>query len=273
MAAPGHHRVLRNRSRVPRRAHRHPYALRRPTRRRGREQQHLRDPLRHRSRGPLPDEHRRPADGALPATAEATHVRLLRADARRHDGRLQRPLRGGLGVRREGDPARVADERLRRLRHLGPRVGARPRPARPPGLVREMLEFSWPTILSGIAFYALNFLDRFFVAHYHGTADTGLYGAAFRYGQVVVVGVSPSAWAGRSGTSPGFTPTGTRRWSPARPTTTSSRSASSSRSSRSGSFRSSTCSCPSASGRRPTQCRLSHLRPQEQAHSTSSPSA
>ena len=52
-----------------------------------------------------------------------------------------------------------------------------------------MLEFSWPTILSGIAFYALNFLDRFFVAHYHGTADTGLYGAAFRYSQVVVVGV------------------------------------------------------------------------------------
>ena len=67
------------------------------------------------------------------------------------------------------------------VRDLVPRV--------PPGLVREMLEFSWPTILSGIAFYALNFLDRFFVAHYHGTADTGLYGAAFRYGQVVVVGV------------------------------------------------------------------------------------
>jgi O-antigen/teichoic acid export membrane protein len=67
------------------------------------------------------------------------------------------------------------------VRDLVPRI--------PPRLVREMLEFSWPTILSGIAFYALNFLDRFFVAHYHGTADTGLYGAAFRYAQVVVVGV------------------------------------------------------------------------------------
>ena len=67
------------------------------------------------------------------------------------------------------------------VRDLVPRV--------PPTLVREMLEFSWPAILSGVAFYALNFLDRFFVAHYHGTADTGLYGAAFRYSQVVVVGV------------------------------------------------------------------------------------
>jgi O-antigen/teichoic acid export membrane protein len=58
-----------------------------------------------------------------------------------------------------------------------------------PRLVREMLGFSWPPILSGAAFYALNFLNRFFVAHYHGTADTGLFGAAFRYSQVVVVGV------------------------------------------------------------------------------------
>jgi len=62
-------------------------------------------------------------------------------------------------------------------------------PRIPKGLIREMLEFSWPTIVSGVSFYALNFLDRFFVAHYHGTADTGLYGAAFRYSQVVVVGV------------------------------------------------------------------------------------
>ena len=67
------------------------------------------------------------------------------------------------------------------VRDLVPRI--------PRGLVREMLEFSWPTILSGIAFYALNFLNRFFVAKFHGTADTGLFGAAFRYSQVVVVGV------------------------------------------------------------------------------------
>jgi O-antigen/teichoic acid export membrane protein len=67
------------------------------------------------------------------------------------------------------------------VRDLVPRI--------PPGMVREMLEFSWPTILSGSAFYALNFLDRFFVAHFHGTGDTGLYGTAFRYSQVVVVGV------------------------------------------------------------------------------------
>jgi len=67
------------------------------------------------------------------------------------------------------------------VRDLVPRI--------PRGLVREMLEFSWPTVLSGIAFYALNFLNRFFVVKYHGTADTGLFGAAFRYSQVVVVGV------------------------------------------------------------------------------------
>jgi O-antigen/teichoic acid export membrane protein len=67
------------------------------------------------------------------------------------------------------------------VRDLVPRI--------PPRLVREMLEFSWPSILSGIAFYALSFLNRFFVAHFHGTADTGLFGAAFRYSQVVVVGV------------------------------------------------------------------------------------
>jgi O-antigen/teichoic acid export membrane protein len=54
---------------------------------------------------------------------------------------------------------------------------------------REMIAFAWPTIVSGLAFYALNLADRFFVKHYHGAADTGLYGAAFRYSQVVVVGV------------------------------------------------------------------------------------
>ena len=52
-----------------------------------------------------------------------------------------------------------------------------------------MISFAWPGIIGGLAFYALNLLDRFFVKHYHGLADTGLYGAAVRYSQVVVVGV------------------------------------------------------------------------------------
>jgi O-antigen/teichoic acid export membrane protein len=54
---------------------------------------------------------------------------------------------------------------------------------------REMISFAWPGIVGGLAFYALNLLDRFFVKHYHGLADAGLYGVAFRYSQVVLVAV------------------------------------------------------------------------------------
>jgi O-antigen/teichoic acid export membrane protein len=54
---------------------------------------------------------------------------------------------------------------------------------------REMIAFAWPGIVGGLAFYALNLMDRFFVMHYHGLADNGLYGAAARYAQVVLVGV------------------------------------------------------------------------------------
>jgi O-antigen/teichoic acid export membrane protein len=57
------------------------------------------------------------------------------------------------------------------------------------GLVRDMVAFGWPTIAGGLAFYGLNLLDRFFVRHYHGFEDNGLYGIAFRFSQVVVVGV------------------------------------------------------------------------------------
>jgi len=54
---------------------------------------------------------------------------------------------------------------------------------------REMISFGWPTVISAFAFYALNLLDRFFVKHYHGAAETGLYGVAFRYSQIVLIGV------------------------------------------------------------------------------------
>ncbi|MET1009463.1 MAG: oligosaccharide flippase family protein [Gaiellaceae bacterium] len=54
---------------------------------------------------------------------------------------------------------------------------------------KEMIAFGWPTIVSAFSFYALNLLDRFFVKHYHGAAETGLYGVAFRYSQIVLVGV------------------------------------------------------------------------------------
>jgi O-antigen/teichoic acid export membrane protein len=56
-------------------------------------------------------------------------------------------------------------------------------------VAREMISFAWPGIVGGLAFYVLGLLDRFFVNHYHGRADTGLYGVAFRYSQVVLVAV------------------------------------------------------------------------------------
>ena len=54
---------------------------------------------------------------------------------------------------------------------------------------REMISFGWPTVVSAFGFYALNLLDRFFVKYYHGAAETGLYGVAFRYSQIVLVGI------------------------------------------------------------------------------------
>jgi O-antigen/teichoic acid export membrane protein len=53
----------------------------------------------------------------------------------------------------------------------------------------EMIAFGSPLIVGAFAFYALNLADRFFIRHYHGLADNGLYGVAFRYSQVVLVGV------------------------------------------------------------------------------------
>jgi O-antigen/teichoic acid export membrane protein len=53
----------------------------------------------------------------------------------------------------------------------------------------EMISFAWPGIVGGLAFYVLGLADRFIVKHYHGVAETGLYGVAFRYSQVVVVAV------------------------------------------------------------------------------------
>lgn len=56
-------------------------------------------------------------------------------------------------------------------------------------LAAEMVSFAWPTVISALAFFALNLVDRFFIKHYHGLEDNGLYGTAFRYSQVVLVGV------------------------------------------------------------------------------------
>lgn len=56
-------------------------------------------------------------------------------------------------------------------------------------VAREMVSFAWPGILGGVAFYALGYLDRFFVRHYAGDAATGQYEIAFRYSQIVLVAV------------------------------------------------------------------------------------
>jgi len=53
----------------------------------------------------------------------------------------------------------------------------------------EMVSFAWPGIIGGLSFYVLNLVDRFFIQAYHGAAANGLYGTAFRYSQVVLVGV------------------------------------------------------------------------------------
>ncbi len=54
---------------------------------------------------------------------------------------------------------------------------------------REMLSFAWPGVIGGVAFYAINFADRFFVRHYHGLADAGVYDVAYRYSQIVLLAV------------------------------------------------------------------------------------
>ena len=54
---------------------------------------------------------------------------------------------------------------------------------------REMLSFAWPGVIGGVAFYAINFADRFFVRHYHGLADAGIYDVAYRYAQIVLLAV------------------------------------------------------------------------------------
>ena len=54
---------------------------------------------------------------------------------------------------------------------------------------REMVAFAWPGVIGGLAFFGLTLVDRFFVNHYHGLADSGLYGAAYRFSQVVLVAV------------------------------------------------------------------------------------
>jgi O-antigen/teichoic acid export membrane protein len=102
-------------------------------------------------------------------------------------------------------------------------------------LAGEMVSFAWPGIIGGLSFYAINLVDRFLVEHFHGLADTGLLGVAFRYSQIVLVAVL----AFRMGW-PQWHYSWLRRSSRAARTSTSSPSVSSPSPSRPGSCRSST---------------------------------
>ena len=134
-----------------------------------------------------------------------------------------------------------------------------------------MISFAWPGIIGGLAFYGLNLLDRFFVKHYHGArrhrASTAWPPATARWSWSPC---SRFAWAGRRGTTRGCAAAATRRWCRGARTTTSWRPASSPSSSRPGSCRSSTCSCPRATGTRPEQSPRSRSRPWRPAATPSS---
>jgi len=54
------------------------------------------------------------------------------------------------------------------------------------GLLREMNRFGMPLVPSALALWAINFVDRFFVAVFKGQAEVGVYSLAVRAASVVV---------------------------------------------------------------------------------------
>jgi O-antigen/teichoic acid export membrane protein len=54
------------------------------------------------------------------------------------------------------------------------------------GLLRRMQRFGLPLVPSGLALWAINFIDRFFLVKISGLAETGLYSMAVRITSVVV---------------------------------------------------------------------------------------
>ena len=53
-------------------------------------------------------------------------------------------------------------------------------------LLREMNRFGMPLVPSALALWAINFIDRIFIAHYHGQAEVGVYSVAVRISSAVV---------------------------------------------------------------------------------------
>jgi O-antigen/teichoic acid export membrane protein len=53
-------------------------------------------------------------------------------------------------------------------------------------LLREMNRFGMPLVPSALALWAINFIDRIFIAHYQGQAEVGVYSVAVRISSAVV---------------------------------------------------------------------------------------
>jgi O-antigen/teichoic acid export membrane protein len=63
--------------------------------------------------------------------------------------------------------------------------------------LREMLRFGVPLIPAGLAMWVLNSSDRYFLNHFFGTADVGIYNVGYRVGSLItlVVGAVQLAYS------------------------------------------------------------------------------
>jgi len=56
-----------------------------------------------------------------------------------------------------------------------------------PGLVAQMVRYGLPLVPAGLALWALNFSDRFFLEHYASMREVGLYSLGYAFGFVVAI--------------------------------------------------------------------------------------
>jgi O-antigen/teichoic acid export membrane protein len=54
-------------------------------------------------------------------------------------------------------------------------------------LLRQMVSFGWPLILSNLAAFVLNFADRFFLQHFRSLEVVGLYAVGYKFGFMINV--------------------------------------------------------------------------------------
>lgn len=58
-------------------------------------------------------------------------------------------------------------------------------------IAKKSISFSWPLMVSSLALYLTTFADRFFIKHYEGNSELGLYSLAYKFGFIMVA----FAWA------------------------------------------------------------------------------